>query len=675
MNMRFRTSIFSTIMSLMVLFLAGTPVFANHNRAASPKKVNLFLSLQLTLQDVEELSRWDMVVLDMEHGVRHPDLIRRLRAMNPKITILAYISPQEILNDVASVRSLAPLRVELAERIPESWYIHNSVGGRLSFWPGTSVLNVTTHCPVVAGDTWQTYLARFIATRVLSTSLWDGIFYDNAWDNITYFVGQDVDITGDYRTDPSANDAWRAGMRLLYSETRRQAGRPIILVGNNDTLEYKAELDGMLLENLNTTNWTALMQKYEKHRRESGEHPVNMINANTNNQGAVTDYKMMRFGLTSALLEDGYYSFDFGDQNHGQLWWYDEYGIDLGRPVNVAVSRSQQSTYAPDVWQREFEFGLSVVNSTSDRQRVVFDRDYEKIIGKQDATVNDGAIVSELVLQPYDGQLLLKTFSVVNDMLFDNGSFVRFFGPTGARIRNGFFTFEEQYAGGMQIAHVDLNGNGLRETIVIGKNKISAWRDDGQILLDLFPYPTTAKDDGLEIAVGNFNDDSAFEIVVAPRVGHVGPVRVYSKDGNQIGLDWYPFGKNYAGGMSLAVGNVDGDGANELIIGSGKGVTATVSVYSRSLQLIRRFAVFEKTFRGGVSIATGNVDGKGYHEIIVGPRTGKKPVIQIFDVKGKKLYPDFVAYATRGLPGIDVRSVDVNFDGVDDVVAMSKGVQ
>ena len=37
------------------------------------------------------------------------------------------------------------------------------------------------------------------------------------------------------------------------------------------------------------------------------------------------------------------------------------------------------------------------------------------------------------------------------------------------------------------------------------------------------------------------------------------------------------------------------------------------------------------------------------------------------------LYPEFTAYTTVGNPGIDVRTVDVDYDGKDEIVGLSEG--
>ena len=54
-------------------------------------------------------------------------------------------------------------------------------------------------------------------------------------------------------------------------------------------------------------------------------------------------YPYMRFGLAFTLMNDGYFSHELGDTDHGQDWWYDELDFKLGAPLGparaVAVSQ------------------------------------------------------------------------------------------------------------------------------------------------------------------------------------------------------------------------------------------------------------------------------------------------------------------------------------------------
>jgi len=54
----------------------------------------------------------------------------------------------------------------------------------------------------------------------------------------------------------------------------------------------------------------------------------------------------MRFGLTSALMGNAFYSFDYGDDDHGQTWRYDEYEVSLGQPTGAPMLASKPSVQA-----------------------------------------------------------------------------------------------------------------------------------------------------------------------------------------------------------------------------------------------------------------------------------------------------------------------------------------
>ncbi len=636
-----------------------------------PRKANYFLKWEMTDAEATQLAKWDLLVLDMEVQEKSRAQLQKIRTLNPNIIILAYITPQEIRIDAGN--SYSTLRRELFANISESWYLRTTQGQKISWWPGTYVFNVTNASPVVNGERLNDYIPRFITNRVLSTGLWDGVFYDNAWDSITHFVGQNVDLNTDGVMDLDANPKWQEGMKKIYNETRRLTNNKYIIMGNGTTRAYRNELNGNLMENFVPGGaWGPTLQTYA-YNHDGGPGPrVNIINANTGNKGGQNNYKAMRFGLTSVLLDDGYYSFDFGDQDHSQTWYYDEYDTDLGRAVSAPIAKNGSKNFAPDVWRREFENGVAVVNSTGGRHTIELGGEYEKIQGKQDPFVNDGSIVTETSIDSNDGLILLKTFSTINDFLFTNGSFVRFLRPSGERVRNGFFAFEDaQKQGGDQIAHMDLDGNGVRDLVVIGKNKISAWRDDGATLMKVYPYnPSYAGN--LRAAIGDMDGDGKMEIAVAPAAGFTGPIKIYNRDGSERKTDLYPYGAKYTGGFSLAF--LPNGTKGQLIVGAGKGKEPLVQFYDANFKLVRQWLAFEKSFRGGVNVAGGNVDTDGPVEVIVGAGPGKKPVIKVFNYDGKEKYPAFQAYTSIGNPGIDVRVADVDFDGKNDIVALGEGI-
>jgi len=628
-----------------------------------PRKANYFLNWEISDSQATELAKWDLLVLDMETQITSLPQIKKIKKINPDIIMLAYITPQEIRKDAGICFS--QLRRTLSSGIRPEWYLHNSNGQKLTWWPGTYLLNITN-------SDWQKYLVNFVTDNLLSTGLWDGVYYDNAWDSITHFAGTDLDFNNDHSIDTNLNAQWVAGMKKIYNQTRQLAGANTIIVGNGTTAEYNNELNGKMLENFLPAFWTSTMNRYQANF-SSANPTINLINVNTANSGS-QNYQAVRFGLGSTLLEDGYFSYDYGDTNHGQTWWYDEYDVDLGTALGDATSKNNYDNYQPDVWQRDFTNGLALVNATSQTQTIKLGGDYEKIHGNQDTEVNDGSIISETMIDGYDGLILLKTLSSLNDVVFRNGDFVRFFDVLGNRTRNGFFVFEEGYKGGDKVAHIDLDGNGKRDLLVVNRNRIMAWRDDGQIFTKLYPY-TTSYQGELRVAVGDLNADGYMEIYVAPSAGYPGALKVYTRHGRKMRQDRYPFGENYTGGFYLGAGNVIGDpyGKDQLLIGSGKGLQPKVGIYNFELEKLHEWLAYEYWFTGGVPVTGGDVNGDGVDEIIVGAGPGKKPVVRIFDQSGTQLYPEFTTYDALGTPGLEVISADVDFDGKDDVIGSSSG--
>ncbi len=650
---------------ILVFFLFPLKTFA---ASSYPRTANYYLRWELTKTDATQLARYDLLILDMEVQEKSRAQLQKIRQLNPQIIILAYLTSQEIRKDASS--SYSSLRKQLAVGISGNWYLKNSQSERLSWWPGTYLLNVTNRAPAVNGERWNQFLPRFVVEKILATGLWDGVFYDNAWDDIQHFAGVNLDLNLDGLNDSNVNSEWREGLKFIYNETRRLSGSKYIIVGNGNTREYKNELNGKMLENFIASAWAPTMNTYADNFSSPQNPSVNIINANTANSGQI-NYQNLRFGLASALLENGYFSYDYGDQDHGQNWWYDEYEVNLGEPLSASKSQNNYSEYKADIWKRDFSNGLALVNSTADKKTVSLGGEYEKIHGTQDLTVNNGSIITETTIDGYDGLLLLKTFASVQDVLFRNGDFLRFFDSNGNRARNGFFASEAGYKGGDKIARIDLDGNGQRDLLVVSKNKIMAWRDDGQIYLRLYPYTVDYQGE-LRVALGDLNRDGFLEVYVAPSPGYPLPIKIYTRHGRQMKRDWYPFGEKYFGGYSITVGGLDGSDKNNLVIAKAS-AEPLVSVFDYNYNLAWQWLAFNRSSGFGLNVAAGNVVGLSGDEVVVGAGAGGPPVMRVFDFQGQQIGSEFTAYSALSKPGIEVLTLDVNYDGKDEIIGMSTG--
>lgn len=129
-------------------------------------------------------------------------------------------------------------------------------------------------------------------------------------------------------------------------------------------------------------------------------------------------------------------------------------------------------------------------------------------------------------------------------------------------------------------------------------------------------------------------------------------VTVLSGNGT-IGTRFDAYDESFTGGVHVAVGDVDGDGANEIITASGAGGVPEVKIFSLGGDLEESFMAYGKNFRGGVNVAAFDLDGDGRAEIITGPGLGGGPEVKIFSSDGTKR-ASFFAYDKSFHGGVNV---------------------
>ena len=145
-------------------------------------------------------------------------------------------------------------------------------------------------------------------------------------------------------------------------------------------------------------------------------------------------------------------------------------------------------------------------------------------------------------------------------------------------------------------------------------------------------------------------------------------VRVYNSDTNEVLFDAFVYDPSFTGGVRVAVGDVTGDGVPDLVTAAGFGGGPHIRIYDgATFQLVSEFFAYESNFRGGAFVAVGDLTGNGKASIITGAGNGGGPLVKVFNLDGT-LTRAFFAYSTIFRGGVRVASGDVNGDGVSDIV-------
>ena len=144
------------------------------------------------------------------------------------------------------------------------------------------------------------------------------------------------------------------------------------------------------------------------------------------------------------------------------------------------------------------------------------------------------------------------------------------------------------------------------------------------------------------------------------------PVVSYPQAQNEIlpnGID-----STFRGGGSVALGNVDLDPADEVVTGAGKG-GSYVKIFDLDRKQLSRFAPNGTSFKGGVDVALGDVDNDGTDEIVTGAGPGGS-YVKVFELDGQQI-SRFAPNGTSFTGGVDVAVGDIDNDGTDEIITGS----
>jgi hypothetical protein len=184
---------------------------------------------------------------------------------------------------------------------------------------------------------------------------------------------------------------------------------------------------------------------------------------------------------------------------------------------------------------------------------------------------------------------------------------------------------------------------------------------------------------GARVSLGDVTGDGADEILVASGPGRPGEIRVYTKQGIELtAYRTQPFGRRYTGGVEVAAGDVDGDGDADIVAvaSRSRGTTSVFRVSPTALDPVgnvpvKSFAAFGPKTRSGGSVAVADLNDDGRAEIIRGSGGGSAPLVKIYDVTSAPRVVDSIApFASlkKYRGGVFVSTTRFNADATPDII-------
>lgn len=181
---------------------------------------------------------------------------------------------------------------------------------------------------------------------------------------------------------------------------------------------------------------------------------------------------------------------------------------------------------------------------------------------------------------------------------------------------------------------------------------------------------------GVNVAVGDVNGDGTPDFVASVASQGKPQVKVYDGlTGNPLpGTlgDFLAFDAGYRGGVNVATGDVNGDGFADIIVGAGPGAPPLVKVFSGANgSVLANFMAFDKNFKGGVRVAAGDFRHRLAADIVVATGPGSVPQVKVFAGDTQKVLTSYLAFQSKYRGGLFIGTGDIDHDGTIDVIAGS----
>jgi hypothetical protein len=242
------------------------------------------------------------------------------------------------------------------------------VAAAVTAYPGTVTMDITDRCPAVdLGDgngpqTWRTWRVRDTITKV-SDPAWDGVFNDMSEGHKSHWVSasspthsidylrNNVPVADGY---VAFDSSWDAGMKAL--DTGIVAGLHGRIYFTNGPFPDYALRNGTTFEDFPSFPWWDWQSTVFGPRSTDGgwlqgsvtdwmkaaePNLTTLLVYPTPHSNTTLDYRLMRYGLTSALIAGSHYSYEIGG-TPGVQPWFDEYDGGgkgahyLGQPLGAA---------------------------------------------------------------------------------------------------------------------------------------------------------------------------------------------------------------------------------------------------------------------------------------------------------------------------------------------------
>jgi hypothetical protein len=199
-----------------------------------------------------------------------------------------------------------------------------------------------------------------------------------------------------------------------------------------------------------------------------------------------------------------------------------------------------------------------------------------------------------------------------------------------------------------------------------GPPEVHIYNADGSLRDSFLAYPSGFTG-GVRVAVADVNGDGVPDVVTAAGPGGGPHVEVFDGATGQEDLSFFAYDPSFSGGVSVAAGEINGRGV--IVTGTGLGGEPQVKVFDGATGALEQaYDAYAPSFLGGVNVAVGDVMGDGHGSVVTAAGFGGGPHVKVFDGVTGALEQQFFAYDAGFRGGVAVAVGDVTGRGRAEIV-------
>ena len=231
----------------------------------------------------------------------------------------------------------------------------------------------------------------------------------------------------------------------------------------------------------------------------------------------------------------------------------------------------------------------------------------------------------------------------------------------------------------------DLIGDDGIDEIVVGPGPgreplVKIFSYQGELLGQFYAFAKEFRG-GVNVAVGELNEQAGLEIAVSPASLGGPQVRIFGqRNGQYVSVipSFWAYTQRFRGEVSLAIADLNGNGKFEILTvpgerSGGPHVRFFEYVDGRFVTRTLGFFAYPTRFRGGVTLAVGHFTNHFYGEIVTAPVTAGGPHLRFFGARRDKTIgltsAGWFAFEPEFRGGVSLATGDFNYDTLDEVVA------